>query len=249
LVFWSAYGIVEYFLYSAVPLFQRPNGIFTMTHWRLSGLLFDCYWILGAITGSLFAVALGPWDRRKVTRREDAFDCGRLPASLSLLAAVSINFLIASPSGHLGSAVVGVSVGFGALILYIMRRPDSRLAGWIEFHPFLLAFVLISPMWVSTDGLEAFSFNTRVAGAALSLAGLCLVNRMLRSRPRWPAHLHFVSGMALLAIMVLICAFHSGEHKLPPLARTPFQPDPGRTPVVFVSLDTTRADHTSVGGY
>jgi arylsulfatase A-like enzyme len=220
-----------------------------MTHWRLTGLLFDCYWVLGALTGSLAAVALGRWDRRRPARSEDPFDCGRLPGSLSLLAGVTANLIAASVAGHLGAAVLVISAALGALIVYVMNRPHSWLAPWVDFNPIVLALILISPMWVSTDGLEAFSFNTRVAGAAVALVALCIVNRMLRAVRRWPAHLHFVSGLGVLALMVLSCGFKSGDHKLRPTVRVPSQPDPQRPPVVFVSLDTTRADHTSVGGY
>jgi arylsulfatase A-like enzyme len=248
-VFWSAYGIVEYVLYSAVRLFQEPEGVFTIAHWQLSGLLFDCYWILGALSGALIAWALTPWDRPLAAGADDPYDCGRLSGSLSLLAAVVVNLALSFPLGHFAASVFAVAITAAAAILWVMRYPASRLANWVKFHPFLLALLVISPVWITTEGFDFLTVPFKVLATFGCLAAICILNWMLRRLRNWPAHIHFVSGMAVLATVVLICGFKSGDRKEPLAVRLPDQNDPGSAPVVLVSLDTTRVDHTSVGGY
>jgi arylsulfatase A-like enzyme len=236
-------------LYSAVPLFQRANGVFTIDHWQLSGLLFDCYWIVGAIAGALFTLALEPWRRDHHLLKNDIFECGKLPASLSLLTGVSINLVVASPGGHFGMAVLVAAIVIGGGILWILRRPASKVHAWIEFSPFVLGLALITPMWIAPSLLSDYPRTVRMVGASLSIVVLLCGNRMLHRVRSWPAQLHFVSGMAVLAILVVWCGFVSGEHKLPPRVNLTGLPNPGTAPIVLVSLDTTRADHTSLAGY
>jgi arylsulfatase A-like enzyme len=250
IVFWSAYGIVEYFLYSVVPLFQRSSGVFTMTAWKLTGVLFDCYWILGAICGALFTVAFDRWDRTSFADCEDEFECGRRPAALSLLVAVCLNLVRSIGIGHYGLGMLGVAAALGIAIVWCMRRPGSRLAQWVDYNPFLLGLLLLGPLWVAAELMDPYSFPIRrLMGGGLCLIAVPIFNRLLRQIQRWPAHLHFVSGMAVLAIIVVTSGFKSGERQQFPGVSVPSMADPGRPPVILVSLDTTRADHTSLASY
>jgi arylsulfatase A-like enzyme len=249
IVFWSAYAIVEYFLYSAVPLFQESFGIFTLSHWSLSGVLFDCYWILGALAGAAFGAILARWDLRTQPGDAEAFESGRLPAALSLIAAVLINLCSALPLRHFALMVAIIAASVGAAILWVLRHPRSFLGSWIDFHPLLLAFLLISPVWLSTEGIDSSSPGVKFAAAVLCAGAALGLTRLLHAAPRWPSSVHFFSGLATLAVLVLACGFQSGGRKVPLSVALPSLPNPGRSPVVLVSLDTTRADHTSIEGY
>ena len=246
---WSAYAILEYFLLSAIPLFLGPQAIFTASHWRLSGLLFGGYWILGAITGAAAGTLIRYYYPKSAAAQKRRLDLGRLPATLGLLLAVEVNLLVELPLRSFAKLTLCVAVALSIAILWVLRHPGSRLVSWVEFHPFLMAFILISPTWLSTDALEDYSLITKIALVALTLAAVAGVNLLLRRAPQWSAARHFISGIAVLALIVVACAFRSGGDKVVAPTVMPTLPNPGRAPVVMVSLDTTRADHTSLYGY
>jgi len=249
IVFWSAYAVLEYCLYSVAPLFQGPLSVFTMSHWRLSGLLFDCYWILGAAAGGATAAVVAPWDRRTMPAGSDRFESGRLPASISLLAAVLINLGLAVPVRHFAWIVAYIAAVLAAAILWVLRRPNTALAHWVDLTPFLLGAFLIAPLWLSTEALDDSTVNVKFAVVVLCLLAIFGLNRVLQLAPRWHAGLHFMTGLILLAAVVVASGLKSGERKAPVTVTLPPGDGAGRPPVVLVSLDTTRADHTSVAGY
>src|SRR3954452_9189444 len=97
---WSAYGLLEYFLYSVIPLFTRPGAVFTPANWRTNALIFDAYWILGALSGALFGWIAQRWSSRSVAGLEERRDLTRLPGMLSLLLGVILNLFSAFPLGR-----------------------------------------------------------------------------------------------------------------------------------------------------
>jgi arylsulfatase A-like enzyme len=246
---WSAYAIVEYVLLSVIPLFLGPHGVFTSGHWHFSGLLFDGYWILGALTGAAAGTAVRNWSlspNRATARR---LDLGRLPATLGLLIAVQVNLCFAFPTGGFALLTLAVAAALSGTIVWVLRHPESSLVDVVEFHPLLLAFLLIAPTWLSTEALEDFSLGIKIAVVATVLPATFGLNWMLRGAPRWSAGAHFLSSLALAALVVFGSGFKSGAHKVfaapPPSALA----DPARPPVVLVTFDTTRADHMSLYGY
>src|SRR5262249_46964755 len=152
-----------------VPLFRVPHAVFTMIHWRLSGYLFDSYWILGAVAGAASALLLTRWDRREPRDGADLFDTGRLPAMLSLVAAVITNLVFGMPVAHFAAAELVLSVALGAGVLWLLRRPESALEPWISYHPFLLALLLMAPVWLATEGLDAFGPVTKAVAVVVCL--------------------------------------------------------------------------------
>jgi len=248
LAMWSAYAIVEYTLLSALVLFRWPLAIFTPEHWRLNSLLLDCYWFLG-IMGGAAAGSLVNWAAGGGNIGKRRLETSRLPATLSLLVAVQINLGLAVPTHRFTILTLAIAMILTAAILWGLRHPDSPLVDLVEFHPFLLAFVLIGPTWMGTEAMENYGPWTRVVAVGLSLAAAFSGNWFLRRRPQWSAGRHFLVGVALMTLVVLTCSFRSGGRKFVDSIQPPAATNPGRPPVVLVVFDTTRADHTSVYGY
>src|SRR4051812_11986885 len=53
LIAWSGYGLLEFFLSAVYPMMTRASAVFTIENWRINAVLFDCYWVLGALSGAL----------------------------------------------------------------------------------------------------------------------------------------------------------------------------------------------------
>src|SRR5215813_5742977 len=75
---WSAYALVEYVLYSVLPLFTRPGAVFTPENWRINALILDCYWLLGAITGGVAGAIAHRLSLRSAAGLESRPDLSRL---------------------------------------------------------------------------------------------------------------------------------------------------------------------------
>lgn len=243
LTIWWAYAIVEYILLSVIPLFRDREAVFGPEHWRSSGLLFDTYWILGALSGAAAGTLAANCD---LSARN--LDRSRLPATLGLLVAVQVNLCCTIPLGSFAWLTLFLAFAFSVAILWALRHPNSAIVNLVEFNPFLLAFLLISPTWLSTEALEDFGIAVKVAAVLLAIGASVGGNWLLR-RSQWPAGRHFLSGVAVMTLIVSVCGFRSFGPKVVAPLSAPALPDPGRPPVILVVFDTTRADHMSLYGY
>jgi arylsulfatase A-like enzyme len=249
LAMWWSYAVIEYALLSALPLFQSPQGVFNGAHWRLSGLLFDAYWFLGALSGAAAGTLVRNWNVRGPRSGRRDLHCGRLPGTFSLLVAIQVNLCLALPAGAFAMFTLALAFVMSVGILWVLRHPDSRILDFVDFNPFLLAFLLIGPTWFGTEALADTAVPTKVEVVVLVTGLLFGGNWLLRKAPRWTAGSHFLSGVGIMALIVLACGFRSGTNKAVAPYTRPSTSNPGRAPVIMIVLDTTRADHLSLSGY
>jgi arylsulfatase A-like enzyme len=246
---WSAYALVEYFAYSALPLFIRPAAVFTPANWRSNALILDCYWVLGALLGALAGALSHRWTTRSVAGMDRRLDLTSVPGSLSLLFGVAVNLVFAAPLGHSAMLTLATTGALGAAMIWALLRPKSAIARWVQVHPILLAAILIGPSWLSTEPLESWSSKWKGAAALLWIAAALGVNTILRIGKPWPGVRHLTAYLGSLTVLTLVCAGISGPHRARAAVTTPAATAVSGTPVILVSFDTTRADHLSTYGY
>src|SRR5215471_2185561 len=94
-VAWSAYGLVEYMICAAWPLFTVDRAVFTPLNWTLSAWLLNAYWVIGALAGAMFGAAFSRL-RTSGTSLVEA-DRARLVGLLSLYVAVLAQLFTVGP--------------------------------------------------------------------------------------------------------------------------------------------------------
>jgi arylsulfatase A-like enzyme len=246
---WSAYALVEYLLYSVLPLFTRSGAVFTPENWRINALILDCYWLLGAITGGVAGAIAHRLAMRSVAGLESRPDLSRLPGSLSLLFGVMVNLATGFPLGRSAILILCMATVLGTAMVWALLRPKSRIAGWVELPPVLLAAMVLGPTWLSTDPLESWRPQWKLAATLFWIVALMGLNAVLRRWKAWPAAGHLMAYLGTLALLSGACAVMSGAHRARAMVLRPSAGDAGGAPVILVSLDTTRADHLSAYGY
>jgi arylsulfatase A-like enzyme len=246
---WSAYGLLEYFLYSVIPLFTRPGAVFTPANWRLNALIFDSYWILGALTGAVAGWLAHRWSVSSVAGMEARLDLTRLPGTLSLLLGVVLNLLTAFPLGRSAILILVMAIALGSATIWALARPKSRAAQLLQVHPVILSMLVLGPTWLSTDPLESAGLIWKGAAILLLIGGLIAVSALMRLGKAWSGSRHLITYLAVITIVTGGCAILSGAHRARATVTAPAVADPGGPPVILVSLDTTRADHLSLYGY
>ena len=246
-VAWSSYALVEYALCCLVPLLSAERGVFTPLNWTLTALLFNAYWLLGAIAGGICGAILarlpGP------VSLSDASVRARLAGAISLYAAVILNVLFTMRLDRGVKAMLATDIGLIGAAVWVLLRPGSRLAPWLRLPPLAVAMLLLLPSWYGNEMIDTSDALRRRVGMTLIAAAILVTSRLLNRLRDWSPERHLASILGLLALIIWASAALSGRNRALPPIPAHLAADPGLPPVVLVSFDTTRADHMSVYGY
>jgi arylsulfatase A-like enzyme len=239
-VAWSAYGLVEFVLCAIWPLFTTNQAVFTPLNWKLTSWLFNSYWVLGATSGGLLGMLA-----RRLPASENR---SRLAGAFGLYFALLMHLLTGTSLDKNSGAVLILDSLLCAATAWSLLRPDSRLANWTMPSPLLAALLILGPTWISADVIGVGVWRRR-SGAVLLTVTLFAAARWLNRFRAWSPTPHLAVNLAALGLVIAASAALSGMNRsLPPSPRAPAS-DPGTTPVILVTFDTTRADHLSAYGY
>jgi len=149
-----------------------------------------------------------------------------------------------------GYGLVPAALVMGGLTAFLAVHA-RRTGAWT-----IALFMLMSILFAT--GLSYFvlkpagAFTLLVGPLALASLGVLLLERIVSARRR--AALVFVAAV-IFAVALLVSARVAGEPPLAPV-NMHFRPDPGKTAMlagkpnlIIITLDTVRADHTSLCGY
>ncbi len=237
----------------------RPEQVFPGSHWKATLVLLAAYAGTGFVAGGLFGALCGAGVRR--SSPGDASHSWRIVrtlATLTVVAAFSINLIIGFPSRLLAPAALGVSLLLGCLLVMSVASTRWSRSLRVLANPWIVCPLLLGLPWLSKDVLYYRSTTTKaVAVIAYFIVVLGVGSAAQRLRERLPGPRRaFVSPMGnLLMLTPPVCLFmifiafwdRFPTPKIPDL-RTP-APAAGRPHVVLVVMDTVRADHLSVYGY
>ena len=244
---WLAYGIVEFMLTCLVPMLRQQSTVLPGWQWRLVGLVFAAYALLGVVLGSVSGILLACVRRHRDSRLRIDHE---FIAALTFTLAFAANLISTWPlprSEYIALTVaVVLAAGFaGALASIVSLERMVFLA-----NPWTVILLLLTCPWISHEVMLGYSVISKTT-VSLLLIGLILAVPALRRR-RQLGPIRTIGRQKVTAgtaIVLLLVEIGSGT--------TPTVPSPqasGLTPssgcnVVLITMDTVRADHLSVYGY
>ena len=243
---WAAYAVVEYTLCTIWPLFTVDVAVFTPVNWSVNAWIFNAYWVFGAVAGAICGAIVGRLPARAPKAPEDRL---RLAGAFSLYLAMLLNLLLRADFQFGTRTVLAMDLVMLGATAWVILRPESRLAPWVKIPPLLAAFLLVGPAWLGGDVLAFTETLERRTLMILLVLAIVAAGWLLRRLREGGPSRHLAATLACLALAVFSSGILSGRNgELPPLPGNPGT-DPGLSPVVLFTFDTTRADHMSVYGY
>jgi len=242
----------------------RPYATFTAWHWQLTAMLIGAYLLAGIVFGGLAGLLVSVL-RTRTSWLDNGDSAVTLEgaATLTLLAAFAINLLVFPhwPSGKL--ALLAMCVGLGVAVLAGMRSAQWSERLGLLASPWVVSALLLGVgqgagfmqlqdlgrelgarnwLWL---GLLAVALTVLIAGAIV--IGRWVRPRMLRDRytmfaPSWAA-------LGLAVILVVGSFWLAGKSTAQTSVSATLPGSSGQPNVLFVVMDTVRADHLSLYGY
>lgn len=252
-VAWGAYAVVEVATCLLIPIILNERQIVTTAHWRFTGITVVSYLLAGLALGGMTALTLAATRAAPGQRFEAAVaTAAMLGVVVAHLAHNAVEF---RPDRIPGLVAVIVGVGlFASLVAGLARRrlPSPwLLAGdpWAS----AIAMILV-PIAFDADRFATAEIPY-LRNVILLLAGTSIVAAV----SRWALYQEdggaWRLGRQLMAVAVAAPVV-VGSILLAEMLRDPYASmdlRPGvrseRPSVIFVVLDTVRADHMSVYGY
>jgi len=264
---WLTYALVEYALTGLWPVLSSSDSVLMPWFWRGTEILFALYAVIGVGTGLLMGLLFA--------MRSGRVGQTHFPRT-SLMAAGTLTLVLAFTANLLAqdrlqrSDLMGIASGIvlAANCFAVISSPNwanrfAFLAGPFTVSLLLFAapwmnrvlFFVVGP-WKSTEFLP----HSTLAKLATTLSTMAMVAGFawIASRSR-AGHLNeaarsirpsagFMASFAGIAIFVVALgvAFNHGQ---PQLQLNGAATTSSRPNVVFLSLDTVRADHLSLYGY
>lgn len=243
------YGIVEFVLAYAIPgLFQPDVEVLT---WQLRplALVFGVYALFGVVVGGTTGAVLA-WAGGSQT------DGGsrkpyEITAALGLTVLFAANLLTAGPVQV--SEFVGLGIAGMLAVSFVGAMASTTCLERVAFlaNPCGLSLLLLTVPWVSRVALTYHSSALKT-GVSLMLLGVTLLLAALWHRLR-SGHENrlrrqaVVVGTAALLLMsgVVLARRPSTEHGNQETGSA----QTVRPNVIFITMDTVRADHLSIYGY
>ena len=240
LCLWLIYGIVEFALSNAYPLFTSDIQI-SSWQWPLIEQLFVVYAVAGLSVGAACG-ALAP-------------NTGYQPAAdLTLVAAFILNLIPAWPLA--GSENIALLVAAGLVIVLAIAIPSEDWRKRTAFlqGPWTIAGLLLASPWISRDVLHDRSASLKFAVSCAALGAIFVASWIawrLRSRhlAALPRHAAAAAAAAAILAITLQVSGKGFQAIAAPTAGKAATPPESRPNIVLITMDTVRADHTSVYGY
>ena len=242
---WLVYAVVETVLSISVQLWRFPEMEVLGWQWRLIALLVSAYFAIGVILGATGSLLL------KRTKAAHAEQTTRLWAVLTLVSAFTVNLMTAWPLARSEYIALALSVGLAGTLAAAMTLGRAKQVQFLA-SPWTVSLLLLGAPWISREALDSRTspwLKTAFSLLAVStiVAGAALANRLRRGQvaKNWG---RAVLTTLIIGIFVLTTAIAGRQPsiRIDPRVRTAATTKPN---VLLITMDTVRADHTSVYGY
>ena len=230
----AAFGTVEIW-FTELLSWWFHRSVFAPLEGGFAVALFLLYPLAGGLVAALVgaaARALGkPLDGRAV----------------AAAVVVAIHGACRIPSIAGGTLLLVVSLGallFGNALSAVVSSPRGPWFGVLT-EPWTMALLLSAPVWVLTDLLADASRPVRALGFVAVSGGIVALSSRMPGRWARPGVFAAASGVAMAATLGAASMVGPDSPREAPVPAAPARgPD-----VLFVTLDTVRADHLSLYGY
>jgi arylsulfatase A-like enzyme len=254
-VAWGTYFVVEYVLFTLVPLPGGTNSMLAATQWRVTALLALLFPIAGFISGGVAALVV---TLVRIVRRRanEPFSTRRLRAlaALTVSACFTAGLLTVRPLGKAGAFALTIGVMLTLGLLWSSAGRNQR--EWLGSlgNPWFVSLALLTADWTGGRLLIGARPIVKLAAAVfvtLASAGLTvLITNPYRKRSHLRKTMYPILPGATLLLSAAIALIYTllSSRGLP--AVPPVPPSAAGHPnVVLITMDAVRADHLSVYGY
>ena len=241
---WIVWFFVGVILSTGVQLWRNPANEIMAWQWSLIGTLFVAYAVLGLLAGVVMAAAL-----RWFKPNPSELDYRVLTAFVMCFAFVA-NLVVHWPiSGAEQIALLlAVVVACGLMAGLVSEKWRSRVL--FLTGPWTLSLFLLGGPWLSREVFTPQdSLFTRIAATLVIPAAIALIAG-LRYRARGkPPSLRAQFAFTLVAFGAFVLAALFVGRDWPVRVAVEGSPPRGKPNVLFITMDTVRADHCSLYGY
>lgn len=235
----AVFGTVEIW-FSELLSWVFHRGGFAPLEGRFAVVLFLLYPLAGSLAAALVASAAGA--------------LGLTPDSRAVGAAVVLAIHGACRMPHLAGGTLLLVGSLNALLFAVAgaallgaEGPRLGKRAGVLTEPWTVALLLCAPAWVMTDLAADASRPVRALGFAATTGAIIAVAFLTAKRRERPRVFATASGAAVVATLAAVSLVGPDP---PRQAETMTAPTRTRSPnVLFVTLDTVRADHLSLYGY
>jgi len=245
LLVWLTYGVVEF----ALAYGSHRHLLFLKWQWKLLGLLFGAYAVMGFVLGGAIGVLL--LAAKRAGGADDSGTQNQTAAALTLVLAFLINLLLGWPLPREEYVAFGLALALTALFAAaVTSRAWLQRTSFLA-NPWFLAPLLLASPWF---GFEIWNKHSE---PARTLVPLLLTGAIMAAAAGW--HRWFGKRAArasqqwrTLGVTAAIgCAAIAVLQWNAPLSVTQASGPamPGRCNVVLITMDTVRADHLPLYGY
>jgi arylsulfatase A-like enzyme len=239
LCIWLIYGVVEFALSIGVPIFLSDNQICSW-QWPLIGHVFLVYALAGLLLGAVGGALVQRSGYQAM-------------ADLTVVAAFLINLIPGWPLARSENIALIVAIALATSLVFTLASETWHERTAFLQGPWTVIFLLLAGPWISREMLHDASAFVKLAATFAGLATILAFSWIAyRTRSRRPATLarNALAG-ALAAGIVLIVLQVSGKGfpSTPTTARKNAPPNASRPNILLITMDTVRADHTSIYGY
>jgi glucan phosphoethanolaminetransferase (alkaline phosphatase superfamily) len=259
---WLAYGVVEYFVTTIVDGVYLPRYIFPSSHWSLTLLLFGIYAGIGLVVGTATGLAIHLASHKfSWLRNAGSGILLRSAVLFSLVVAFCANITYQLSTSGLTAFALAMSLTLTLAAALSVRSTvwDSRL-GFIT-NPWTASFLLVGPLWMIKSPLRFEARQPKLVAAMVTVAVILLASivihrfrekarRVAKSSATPQSLAATLLRLAPLVLMVLVATpfvdqrFLTKSSQINSFSRVAESPN-----VIWIVLDTVRADHMSVYGY
>jgi arylsulfatase A-like enzyme len=228
-VAWLIYGAVELILSTGIQLARFPDQEILGWQWRLIAMLMETYAVIGFVAGAVGGIMAGATPQ--------AF------ASFTIALAFLANLISTWPLSR------SEQIAVAAALLLLATLPQARFR--FLASPWTVSLLLLAAPWLSREALDSRSSAAVKTGLSVLLIAAVLAfavvwRRLTNGRP---PSLVRQAALAILAIGTFAAVAEIGKRPAGIRAGRPIQPRTSKPNIVLITMDTVRADHTSLYGY
>jgi arylsulfatase A-like enzyme len=231
LAVWLVYGIVEFTLTCVVPL-SSGDTVIARWQWPLIGQFFLVYALAGLFLGALAGVV--PAAKRSC----------KLVALLTVVLAFIGNLAAAQqliPADYIAG---GITLLLALALTAALASPRWRLRLDFLSNPLTVSLLLLAMPWIAIDMLSGAAVWLKTAASVGALFAILLLSKLYH-RLRWGRSAALKAQVAAAGIVLLLAIESMPIHADQPAAPA----ESGKPNIVFITMDTVRADHLTLYGY
>jgi arylsulfatase A-like enzyme len=239
------YGVAEVLFMSVLSWLFMPGWVLMSWHWRLTAYLVLAYAGIGALAGVGIGLLFALFRKTRPFRTASEETCFNALAALSVILVFAVVQAFEPNKDEYTWFLLGSCALFGALV--VAGAAFSRKLPWIAAlaSPGISMIAFVGFSWLAKNIPGEHTRPVRLASAALFLVGMLVVARFL---PRMRMRPMTALGFPVLAAAVCVTlAVASGQEN--PVGGNAKASGGGQPNIVFVVLDTVRADHLPIYGY